>query len=205
VAYTFGLQPVRDQDQAKPAVDANAALVAALESHDDGAEEELIRRFRPGLVAMMRARTRDAEVAPELAHDTLLAVIASIRQRKLREPERLAGFVHGIAKNVLAAHYRRRASEPRTVALEADAVARPADTDEGERWQLALRALAALPAADREVLEMSLVQCLAPQEIAARLGLTADTVRMRKMRAVRRAAELVQQWLRRPASERQYG
>jgi RNA polymerase sigma-70 factor, ECF subfamily len=185
---------------------ANVSLAAALQAGEAAAEEELVRRFRPGLVALMRARTRDAETAPELANDTLLAVITAVRQGQLREPERLAGFVHGIARNVVAGHFRRRASEPQTVALEHDAPAPPpADPDEHERWQLALRTLSELSPLDREVLELSLVQCLAPQEIAARLGLTADTVRMRKMRAVRRAAELVQQRLRKRTPEPQYG
>ena len=183
-----------------------AVLAAALQAGGTAGEEELIRRFRPGLVAMMRARTRDPQAAPELAHDTLLAVIAAVRQGRLREPERLAGFVHGIARNVLASHFRRRGQQPNTVALETDFPAPPSeDPAERERWRLALRAVAELPPADREVLELSLVHGLAPTEIAARLGLTADTVRMRKMRATRRASELVQEWLRSPSSERQYG
>ena len=183
-----------------------AALAAALSSGSAGADEELVRRFRPGLVAMMRARTRDATAAPELAHDTLLAVIAAAREGRLREPERLAGFVHGIARNVLASHFRRRGQDPSTVPLGPEhPVAAPDDSGARERWQMALRAVAELPAADREVLELSLVQGLAPAEIASRLGLTPDTVRMRKMRATRRAAEMVQEWLRSPGSERRYG
>jgi RNA polymerase sigma-70 factor (ECF subfamily) len=92
------------------------------------------------------------------------------------------------------------------VALEADCPApAPDDSAARERWEMALRAVAELPQADREVLELSLVQGLAPTEIAARLGLTADTVRMRKMRATRRASELVQEWLRSPSPERRYG
>jgi RNA polymerase sigma factor (sigma-70 family) len=193
-------------DRAPETTGEMAALAAALSSGGAAGEEELVRRFRPGLVAMMRARTRDPHAAPELAHDTLLAVIAAVRQGRLREPERLAGFVHGIARNVLASHFRRRGSEPVTVPLEMDSPAPAAeDSHQRERWEMALRALAQLPPADREVLELSLVHGLAPLEIAARLGLTADTVRMRKMRATRRAFELVQEWLRLPSSERRYG
>jgi RNA polymerase sigma-70 factor (ECF subfamily) len=193
-------------DRAPQTTGSMAALVEALQSGGAAGEEELIRRFRPGLVAVLRARTRDPEAASELANDTLLAVIAAAREGRLREPERLAGFVHGIARNVLASHFRGRKREPSTVALETDYAA-PASNDaqQGERWQLALRAVAALPTDDREVLELSLVHGLAPSEIALRLGLTADTVRMRKMRATRRASEIVQEWLRTPSPERRYG
>src|SRR5690349_15050441 len=93
-------------------------LVTRVQARDAAAEEELVLRFRPGLLAIFRARTRDPEVARELAQDTLLAVIAAIREEKVREPERLAGFVHGVARNVLAGHFRKRASEPPTVAID---------------------------------------------------------------------------------------
>jgi RNA polymerase sigma-70 factor (ECF subfamily) len=194
------------EDQPRPAaVSAATDLAARVQAGDAGAEDELVRQFRGGLVAVMRARTRDPHAARELAHDTLLAVIAALRQGKLRDPERLAGFVHGVAKNVLASHYRRHAGEPATVPLGDQDWPRPepADQEERERREILGRAVAELGPLDRQVLELSLVQGLQPTEIARRLGLTPDAVRMRKMRAVRRATESVQERLRSPAAEPQ--
>ena len=123
----------------------------------------------------------------------------------MREPERLAGFVHGIAQDVLASHFRRRGYEPNTVPLEVDfPTPAPEDSHARERWQMALRAVAELPPGPRGP-GAEPRPGAGSTEIAARLGLTADTVRMRKMRATRRASELVQGWLRSASSERRYG
>jgi len=177
-------------------------LVSRVQAGEAAAEEELVRRFRPGLLAVLRARTRDPEAAHELANDTLLAVLAAIRDGKVREPERLAGFVHGVARNVLAGHFRRRASQPPTVPIEDVDVAAPVDDPERDRREMVRQALDALGAEDREVLELSLGLGLQPVEIARRLGLTPDAVRMRKMRATRRAADVLKEWLRSPPQER---
>jgi RNA polymerase sigma-70 factor (ECF subfamily) len=187
-----------DEEQASRAVGAVVlGLAARIQAGEPGAEDELVRQFRPGLVAVMRARTRDSQIAPELAHDTLMAVIAALREGKLRDEERLAGFVHGVARNVLASHFRRRSGEPITVELDPDLpLPQPRDAEERERRELALRAIDELGPLDRQVLELSLVHGLAPAEIARRLDLSPEAVRMRKMRAVRRAAELVGDWLR---------
>lgn len=187
-----------DEDQVARAADSVfAGLAARVQARERAAEDELVQRFRPGLLAVMRARTRDSQAAPELAHDTLLAVIAALREGKLRDPERLAGFVHGVARNVLASHFRSRAREPVTVPLDADLSApRADDAEERERRQIVLRAVDELAPLDREVLDLSLVHGLRPGEIARRLGLSPEAVRMRKMRAVRRASELVREWLR---------
>jgi RNA polymerase sigma-70 factor (ECF subfamily) len=180
-----------------------ASLTGRVQARDPAAEEELVRRFRPGLVAIFRARTRDPEAARELAQDTLLAVIAAIREGKVRDPERLAGFVHGVARNVLAGHFRRNAGRPSTVPIEDVDLPSPVDDDASDRREIVRRALDALGAEDREVLELTLGLGLQPAEIAERLGLTPDAVRMRKMRATRRAAEMLREWLRSPAREPQ--
>lgn len=187
-----------DRDQVARAADSVlTGLAARVQAHEPEAEDELVQRFRPGLLAVMRARTRDPQAAPELAHDTLLAVIAALREGKLRDPERLAGFVHGVAKNVLASHFRSRAREPVIVPLDSDLPApAPDDPEERERRQIVLRAVDELAPLDRQVLDLSLVHGLRPGEIARRLGLSPEAVRMRKMRAVRRASELVSEWLR---------
>jgi RNA polymerase sigma factor (sigma-70 family) len=192
-----------DEDQtARAAGVAALGLAARIEAGEPGAEDELVRQFRPGLVAVMRARTRDLQAAPELAHDTLMAVIAALRGGKLREAERLAGFVHGVARNVLASHFRRRAGEPATVPLDPDLPgAQPADAAERERREVLRRAVDELGPLDRQVLDLSLVHGLGPGEIAKRLGLSPEAVRMRKMRAVRRAADLVRERLRSQVGE----
>jgi RNA polymerase sigma-70 factor (ECF subfamily) len=183
--------------------ETHAALAARVLAGETAAEDDLVRRFRPGLVAVLRARTRDPEAARELAHDTLLAVIASLREGKLRDAEKLPAFVHGVARNLLAGHFRRRAAEPPTVPLDEVDVAAPRDEAAEDRAALVRQVLEALGTDDRQVLELSLGLGLQPAEIATRLGLSPDAVRMRKMRATRRAGEILRDWLRSTPAERQ--
>jgi RNA polymerase sigma factor (sigma-70 family) len=55
------------------------------------------------------------------------------------------------------------------------------------------RLLMSLNAADREVLELALIEGLKPWEIARRLGLTSETVRARKSRAIKKAIAYVRE------------
>jgi RNA polymerase sigma factor (sigma-70 family) len=106
----------------------------------------------------------------------------------VREAERLAAFVHGVARNVVNNHLRgqhRRGEAP----LDDDLAGRLTAIDSreaDERRTLVARGLAAIAPADREVLQLTLVDGLHPREIAKRLSLSSDTVRQRKTRALKR-------------------
>ncbi len=49
----------------------------------------------------------------------MLAVVRALREEQLREPERLAGFVYGIARNLINNYLRTRSRLPREDSLEA--------------------------------------------------------------------------------------
>jgi RNA polymerase sigma-70 factor (ECF subfamily) len=53
------------------------------------------------------------------------------------------------------------------------------------------QALAGLSAADRQVLTLTLVDGLKPGEIAVQIGATAEVVRTRKSRALKRILEIL--------------
>jgi RNA polymerase sigma factor (sigma-70 family) len=102
----------------------------------------------------------------------------------------LAGFIFGIARNVVIGDIRRR-SRRRTEELSA-ARSIPdssAITRETEMIQDARREIERLDAADREVLGLTLTEGLEPAEIAERLGVPSATVRQRKSRAIGRLIE----------------
>ena len=123
----------------------------------------------------------------------MLAVVRALRGGQLREPERLAAFVYGTARNVINNYLRTRSRLPREdpldAALESGAAARPG------RRQRAHGAGAArarfLDSTDRKILLLTLVEGLKPGEIGARLGLTSEVVRARKSRALKKTIERV--------------
>ena len=164
------------------------ALLARIASGDAEAETSLVRQFGPRIRAMVLARTRDHELARDLAQEALIAVLRATRAGQVRDPERLSAFVHGVARNVVSNYLRgnRRRAEDQLVE---DVPASSSFEDEyGERERLALlhQALAALSDSDRRILEWTLVEGLKPGDIAGRLGLAADVVRTRKSRALKR-------------------
>ncbi len=176
--------------------DDDARIAERIANGDADAEAELVRRFRPGLLAVLRFRTRDPELAQDLTQEVLISAIRSLRDGRLRQGERLAGYLHAIARNHLASHGRREARRPRALPLEhAGDLAGPDEARARENRQLAAQALAGVEPLDRQILELALVECLKPAEIAARLGLTPEAVGMRRLRALRRAASRMRESL----------
>ena len=171
-----------------------ASLVGRVAAGDPQAESELVEHFAPRVRAMALIRTRDRDLAKDLTQETLLAVLQAFRKGQVRAPDRVAGFVCGVARNVINNHKRRRLKHPETsLDEEATVIAAPEreDHDGQARRQLMAKALAALSAADRQVLLLTLVEGLKPGQIAQKLGVSADVARTRKSRALKRILEVI--------------
>jgi RNA polymerase sigma-70 factor (ECF subfamily) len=171
------------------------ALVARIAAGDPAAEKVLVEHFGPRIRAMAMARTRDADLARDLTQESLIALLLAARKGQIRELDRVAGFVCGVARNIINNHLRRTVKlqesplEDELIQSGLPALTSEDDHEEAERRRLMARALSALGSADREVLLLTLVQGLKPGEIAARTGLSPDVVRTRKSRALKRVLE----------------
>ena len=162
--------------------------VAEIAAGDAAAEAAFAAHFAPRVRAMLRARLRQADAVLDLTQDTLVAAILALRKGQLREPDRLPAFVHGVARNIVNNHLRgehRRGEAPLDDEFAARLPAIDSRQDE-ERRGLVARGLAAIAPADREVLQLTLVDGLHPREIAQRLSLSSEAVRQRKTRALKR-------------------
>ena len=171
----------------------DARLVQRIAAGDRAGEAELVDRFYRRVYAMMAIRTRDRDAAGDLAQEALMAALGALRKGQLREPERLAGFVHGTARNVLNNFFRQRQRRGDVVELTPETASfEPTDpVEEYERLAALRRGLAELEAAERAILVLTLVEGLKPGQIAARLGLSAEVVRTRKSRALKRLTDQV--------------
>jgi RNA polymerase sigma-70 factor, ECF subfamily len=167
-----------------------AALVGRVAAGETEAEGTLVEHFLPRVRVMMLARTRDADVARDLTQDTLVAVLQAARRGQIREPERIAAFVHGVARNLANNHARgvRAQAEAPLEALPAEPFVED-DHERRERQALLVQGLEAIGEADRHILQLTLVDGMKPGEIAEQLGLTSEVVRARKSRARRRVVE----------------
>jgi RNA polymerase sigma-70 factor (ECF subfamily) len=149
--------------------------------------------FSRRIFVMGVVRTHDREAARELVQDVLMAIIGSLRKGQLQDPDRLAAFVHGTARNLIKNRLRAESRHPRLEPLpedlaQANFVEQLEDT---ERARLVLQALEDLGEEDRQILRLTLVEGRGSGEISVALGLNPDVVRTRKMRAVKKVTDLI--------------
>jgi RNA polymerase sigma-70 factor (ECF subfamily) len=170
---------------------------------DKAAESELFLFFQPRVYEFVMVRTGDAELAQDLGQEVLLAVIRSLREGRLRQQESLRSYVYGVARNLLQDQLRSRARQKLDqLPADFDLPQPPPEYEEKERETIAHQAIGELESTDRRILLMILVDGLKAGEIAARIGLSADGVRQRKSRALKRLGALLRPLSRNAAGER---
>lgn len=93
-------------------------ISVAVRGGDAGAEAELVERYSRGLRYLLLRRTGDEERAKDLLQETLLIALEKLRTTDLENPERLAGYLRGIAIRVAMNAGRKRHREPSAVDVE---------------------------------------------------------------------------------------
>ena len=95
--------------------DEIAAAIRIVEGVRDGsrdAETELVQRYSRGLRYLILRKTGDEELANDLLQETLIIAIRKLREQTLDNPQRLAGYLRGIAIRVTQNARRQRSREP---------------------------------------------------------------------------------------------
>jgi DNA-directed RNA polymerase specialized sigma24 family protein len=165
-----------------------SALVERIRTGDSSACEEL---YSTAFVDVRRwfSRRLGAQYAEDRTHDTYLATIQAIVNGGPREPDRLPGFILGIAQRQLCVSVRglleRRARE---IACESLVLSDPAPGLDSailrrEERDWVKRALCALSGPQREILVRFYVWEQTPGEICAEMTLTPTQFRLLKWRA----------------------
>jgi RNA polymerase sigma-70 factor, ECF subfamily len=159
---------------------------------DPAAEEEVASFFGRPIRALALMSVRDRTHAEEVVQDTLLAVICALRDGRVHHTEQLPEFVRGTARNLIQDRLRKRARERLSPLPPDETLPHPAiEQKDFERVYAAEQAIGTLNAHERAVLMLSLVEGMAPDEVARRLKVSPEAVRQRKSRALRRLAELL--------------
>jgi len=152
-----------------------------------------VAEFTQRIFVMAVVRTHDREVSRELVQDVLMAVILALRKGQLQDADKLAAFVHGTARNLINNRLRNQSQQPPMEPLPDDLAQTglAGQLDDRERVRVLHQALDRLEPEDRRILHMTLVEGRKPGQIAITLGLTSEVVRTRKLRAVRKVADLI--------------
>jgi RNA polymerase sigma-70 factor (ECF subfamily) len=81
-------------------------LVARIISGDPTAKEDLVRRYGRGITIIITQIVRCPDAAADVYQETFRIVFEQLRLGKIREPERLSGFVTTVARNTAYQHLR---------------------------------------------------------------------------------------------------
>jgi RNA polymerase sigma-70 factor (ECF subfamily) len=146
--------------------------------------EDLFRRTRTDLLRYLTRRARSPEEAADLLAETYLVAWRRLGVIPAGEEARL--WLFGVARNLL----KKGASRNRTaellverLAAELRAARQVGDAATEDRAHLARAALGQLGEVDREILMLTAWEGLAPGQIAAVVGMSANRVRVRLHRA----------------------
>jgi RNA polymerase sigma-70 factor (ECF subfamily) len=171
--------------------DDDAALVRRIigchPKRDAAAEAELCRRLGPRIRLYGLKHLRSEAAAADLMQDVLVMVLQKLRDGAVREPERVASFVLGAARQMVIDG--RRSGRRRDRILEAfpvDLVPAHEEAPELLDTQRLGRCLAALPERERAVLVMTFYDDQPADAVAADLGLSAGNVRVIRHRGLER-------------------
>ena len=160
----------------------------------------LYRRHAEAMVTFFARRTYDPDAAIDLVGETFAVAIAERSRFRGRSDEEAAGWLYGIARNLLHGWYRRGDVERRALArLRVDT--RGLTDVEYERVEElagleALRAEVAtrmdgLTEDQREAVALRIVHERSYADIAATLGVSVETARARVSRGLRVLAKTV--------------
>ena len=163
----------------------DAVLVARARAGDRHAMTELYRRYSRMIHGILLARVAAPE-ADDLVQEVFVHAIG--RLGSLREPAAFGGWLAMVARNKAVDHHRRAKKGER---LEDEHAAPGASATKRLRAKEALEAIRRLPEAYREVLVLRLVEGMTGPEIAARTGLTPESVRVNLCRGMKMLRELL--------------
>jgi RNA polymerase sigma factor (sigma-70 family) len=174
----------------------DADFVDRLRQREPAACTTFVFNFTPILEAKLRNSFRDQGTVEDLRNDTFYRVFAALD--RLREPERIGGFVLGVCRRVILEHYRRiRYTEPlQDDLLEASDGHPPIDEVllEAEIKALVRDELGRLREDDRKLIEENF-EGRDRQEMARDRCITVIGVNVRLSRALKRLRSRILQKL----------
>ncbi len=173
-------------------------LMLAFQKGDTQAFEMLLTRHEKGVYGFALRMLGDSMLAEEVAQESFLRIIQSASRYRAKASFR--NYLYRIARNLCVDLLRKRPREPRTPDLDAGSPGTPEGIPDGnpgpenyvEAAQLRSairRALATLPADQREAFLLKEVKGMKLQDVAAITGANLNTVKSRLRYALTRLRE----------------
>lgn len=109
-------------------------IAIGIRDGDATAETEMVERYSRGLTYLLARRIGDDERARDLLQETFCIAFKKLRDTDLANPERLAGYLRGIAIRVALNDGRRRNREP--LSVDTDAIVSIPDSEPRQFQQI---------------------------------------------------------------------
>ena len=168
-------------------------LVTSIQNGHSGAEAALYEKYSAKVYYLALRESKSPHDAEDVRAETFLRVIQAVRQNQIRSAEALPAFILGVTRNVLRELYARRRQAGEAVSTDDTSLV----TASHERLfldhevRLAVeRTIQRLKPRERTILHMCFYEELSTEEIATRMSLPAERVRLVKWRALKRFREL---------------
>ena len=165
-------------------------IVAQIAEGDESGYSALYALLQQGVRFFLLRRIGSGANVDDLVHDVFVATVEGIRRGSLRDPERLAGYVVGIARHLACDSLAdTTASRMHRAPVENDSITN--DTPEHvhgreERRKLLRVALQSLSGRDRELLMRFYLWNQSPEQICSEMSLSPDHFRVLKTKAKQR-------------------
>jgi len=171
----------------------DANLVAAALRGDAESFSRLCERYYPALVAIAYAQLADRGLAEDVAQEALLAAYRGIA--RLKEPERFAGWLTTICRNIALDMARARAREKHAETVDGSGVLNPS-RHESDTVAVVREILLRLEPDMRDIVYLKYYSRMSYGRIAQMLGISEEAVNGR----LRRARDRIRRELQRRVS-----
>ncbi len=193
----FSALTMAEQVRNQSAPDHLAELLSRVaQSRDRGAFAELFDHFAPRVKAFMMRKGSNAEQAEDLVQETMLAVWSK-SQMYVNERGSVATWIFTIARNLRIDKLRRDKAQLYQDIEDFDAPDGKIGADEAmgrsQEDNYVNKALAQIPADQRELLILSYVEDVTQSEIALKLNLPLGTVKSRMRLGYQRLRKILEQ------------
>lgn len=177
-------------------------LAARIRGGSREAEDELFQRYKRGVSVIINRYLSNPTDIEELVHETFIISVKKIRRGEIREPEKLSGFVCGIAKKLAQVRFRKSQRESLT---DIDEMQPAVDPERGPLEQLLLKEQAEIVRQvigelrmerDRQIITRFYLLDEDKESICASLNLTSAHFNRVIFRALARFKELYEERLR---------
>ena len=170
---------------------ADANLIAAALKGDAESFSRLCEQYYPALVAIAYSQLTDRNMAEDAAQEALLAAYRGMA--RVKKPERFAGWLTSICRNIAIDMARARARERHAEFVDGRPVANPS-AHENDTVAAVREIILRLDPQMRDIVYLRYYSRLSYGRIAQMLGISDEAVNGRLRRARDRIRRELQRW-----------